>query len=41
LASGDSLADLEAAMTVATPALFKAVRVLDLLLAAVVMVAFS
>jgi hypothetical protein len=39
LASGDPVADTEAVMTTAT--LFKAVRALDLLLAAVVLVAFS
>jgi hypothetical protein len=42
LASGDPVADSEAAMTAASPALlFKAVRALDLLLAAIVVVAFS
>jgi hypothetical protein len=40
LRSSDPVADLEAAMT-ASPALFKAIRALDLLLAAVVVVAFS
>jgi hypothetical protein len=39
LASGDPVAAQEAAMT--TPALLKAVRALDLLLAAIVVVAFS
>jgi hypothetical protein len=40
LGLGDPVADPEAAMT-ATPALFKAVRALDLLLAAIVVIAFS
>jgi hypothetical protein len=39
LASGDPVAVLEAAVT--SPALLKAVRALDLLLAAIVVVAFS
>jgi hypothetical protein len=39
LASGDPVAALEAAMT--KPALLKAVRAFDLLLAAIVVVAFS
>jgi hypothetical protein len=39
LASGDSVADPEALMSAAT--LIKAVRAIDLLLAAVVLVAFS
>jgi hypothetical protein len=42
LGSGDPVADAEAAMTAPSPALlFKAVRVLDMVLAAVVLVAFS
>jgi hypothetical protein len=42
LAFGDPVADPEAAMSAASPALlFKAVRALDLLLAAIVVVAFS
>jgi hypothetical protein len=40
LASGDPVAESEAAMT-APALLFKAARALDLLLAAVVLVAFS
>jgi hypothetical protein len=40
LASGDPVADSEAAMT-APALLFKAVRTLDVLLAAIVVVAFS
>ncbi|MGZ3272697.1 MAG: hypothetical protein ACXU82_04795 [Caulobacteraceae bacterium] len=39
--SSDPVADLEAAMTASAALLFKAVRVLDLLFAAVVVVAFS
>jgi hypothetical protein len=41
LACGDPVADAEAAMTAAPALLFKAARALDLLLAAVVLVAFS
>jgi hypothetical protein len=42
LGSGDPVAASEAAMTAASPALlFKAVRALDLLIAAVLVVAFS
>jgi len=41
LASGDSVADVKAAMTTSPALLFKAVRAIDLLLAAIVVVAFS
>jgi hypothetical protein len=42
LADGDPVADAEAAMTAASPVLlFKAVRAIDLLLAAILVVAFS
>jgi hypothetical protein len=42
LAIGDPIADVEAAMSTASAAtLFKAARVLDVLLAAIVVVAFS